>query len=46
MARHEINFSELLDVDALKAECCAVMKTDRPLLELRSALLPIMPEGA
>ncbi len=42
MARQEINFSELLDVDALKAECCAVMKTDHPLLELRSALLPIM----
>ena len=42
MARQEIDFSELLDVDALKAECRSVMKNDRPLLELRSALLPIM----
>jgi [protein-PII] uridylyltransferase len=42
MARHDIDFSELLDVDALKAECRAVMKKGRPHLELRAALLPIM----
>lgn len=42
MARQEIDFSELLDVDALKAECCEVMKTERPLLELRAALLAVM----
>ncbi|AYC99433.1 [protein-PII] uridylyltransferase [Neorhizobium sp. NCHU2750] len=42
MARHDIDFTELLDVDALRAECRAVMKKVRPHLELRAALLPIM----
>ncbi|WP_353622903.1 [protein-PII] uridylyltransferase [Aliirhizobium terrae] len=42
MARHEIDFSELLDIDALKAECRALMKKDRPHLELRAAILPVM----
>jgi [protein-PII] uridylyltransferase len=42
MARHEIDFSELLDIDALKAECRALMKKDRPHLELRAEILPVM----
>ncbi|SFA96809.1 UTP--GlnB (protein PII) uridylyltransferase, GlnD [Rhizobium sp. NFR07] len=42
MARHEIDFSELLDINALKAECRALMKKDRPHLELRAAILPVM----
>ncbi len=42
MARQEIDFSELLDVDALKAECRAVLKTDCPRLEMRAAFLSIM----
>ncbi len=42
MARHDIDFSELLDLDTLKAECRTVMTEDRPLLEARAALLPLL----
>jgi [protein-PII] uridylyltransferase len=46
MARHDIDFSELLDIDALKAECRAVMKAGIPHLELRAALLPVMRQAS
>ena len=43
MARHDIDFSELLDVARLKAGCKAIIKDgNRPQLELRSALLPVL----
>ena len=43
MARHDIDFSELLDVARLKADCKAITKDgNRPQLELRSALLPVL----
>ena len=43
MARHDIDTSDLIDVASLQAECAALLadKT-RPLLELRSSLLPIL----
>ena len=43
MARHDIDFSELLDVARLRAECRAIAgDRDRPQLELRAALLPVL----
>jgi [protein-PII] uridylyltransferase len=43
MARHDIDFSELMDVDRLKADCKAVVEGgSRPSLEVRAALLPIL----
>ncbi|TDK35327.1 [protein-PII] uridylyltransferase [Rhizobium deserti] len=43
MARHDIDFSELLDVARLKEECEAVFTgRDCPLLETRATLLPIL----
>jgi [protein-PII] uridylyltransferase len=42
MARHDIDFSDLLDVQALKAECLSLMAQDRPHLEMRAALLPLL----
>ncbi|WP_105417348.1 [protein-PII] uridylyltransferase [Neorhizobium sp. T25_27] len=43
MARHDIDFSELLDVARLRADCRAIVKDkDRPQLELRAALLPLL----
>lgn len=43
MARHDIDFSELLDLDRLMAECQAALGAkDRALLDMRSDLLPIL----
>ncbi|MBW6423347.1 [protein-PII] uridylyltransferase [Rhizobium sp. XQZ8] len=43
MARHDIDFSEILDVSRLKADCRAITAdSDRPQLELRAALLPVL----
>ncbi|MBT9372121.1 [protein-PII] uridylyltransferase [Rhizobium sp. CSW-27] len=43
MARHEIDFSELLDVEALGRECEAIAAGGAArLLEVRAALLPIL----
>ncbi|MDE1159867.1 MAG: [protein-PII] uridylyltransferase [Neorhizobium sp.] len=43
MARHDIDFSELLDLDRLTADCQAVLGAkDRALLDMRSDLLPIL----
>nr|WP_274534844.1 [protein-PII] uridylyltransferase [Rhizobium sp. LCM 4573] len=47
MARDDIDFSELLDVERLSAECRQVAEgKDRPLLELRSALLPLLKKAS
>ncbi|MFB9949925.1 [protein-PII] uridylyltransferase [Rhizobium puerariae] len=43
MARHDIDFSELLDVARLRADCRTIItEKDRPQLEVRAALLPIL----
>jgi [protein-PII] uridylyltransferase len=43
MARHDIEFSDLIDVARLKAECeQAASNPERPLLEKRASLLPIL----
>ncbi len=43
MARHDIDFSELLDVDRLRSDCRAIVRnTDRPQLETRAMLLPVL----
>ncbi len=43
MARHDIDFSDLIDLARLKTECEeAVSSPERPLLEKRAALLPIL----
>ncbi|WP_105381270.1 [protein-PII] uridylyltransferase [Neorhizobium alkalisoli] len=43
MARHDIDFSELLDATQLRAECKAIAEDkSRSQLELRAALLPVL----
>ncbi len=43
MARHDIDFSDLIDVARLRADCEEVVSNaDLPLLEKRAALLPIL----
>ncbi|MBP1841898.1 [protein-PII] uridylyltransferase [Rhizobium petrolearium] len=43
MARYDIDFSELLDVARLRAECRAIVAhSDRPQLEMRAVLLPLL----
>ncbi len=42
MARQEIDYTELLDVDGLRRECETILKRgSMKLLEMRAALLPI-----
>jgi [protein-PII] uridylyltransferase len=43
MVRNDIDFSELIDIARLKADCeTIVADRNRPLLEMRAALLPVL----
>ncbi|WP_430241144.1 [protein-PII] uridylyltransferase [Neorhizobium sp. DAR64861/K0K2] len=45
--RHDIDFSELMDVAGLQTKCREALGTkDRPLLESRAALLPILRQAS